>query len=614
MSDIQEPNREINKIVDNLKEDNISADDFENKISAFDEISDITNFDNEEGYSEAELKIKTLLEKKGDIEQQKIILEKIVEGLRNNEDLKIVKDAKKEIEFATSEVNESTQILSELKTESEELNQNYEKNTVKIYEVSTKLDDSKKIIDEKTILVKKIEIKVKNGTASKEEARQLIQLQKQLESEKEKVKTNESQNLKYLERDGDLKNQKDFIVTEIEDTKYVLDTAIQKVITGSQKIKEVNEFSDSKCVKNECKVTSDLSSAVLGVANIGLKSFKSVNENIESSDTLTNLSKAEIEANKVKVVNNKEQIKKTEESLKEIESFLKQMNENKNDLGAISVFYNSRDIKFYQENPEDIINITDKEKLKEVLNNIKCNPGKKEFIDFINDNFLDDLDILKLFIKKSTIKLDTKNIKNFDKESIKGRELEFFKLLKPATLRNFLISNYYGKKIKDFSKEAEKNGNAFLYEESFGEPSNRTFSEYLESIGSTESNDKALLKDFNIDKITFEENSDKLDNTLSNLLDDNPEKVLSLFMGENNIDKLYTLPKLLYKIKNKVDATTDEKFVISMMNIEPLFYDKFLSQTMQKEYSILYIDSLLTKNKDTKNKGEHLSKNSKSKT
>jgi len=48
MSEINEANREINKIADKLKKDNISADDFQKKIDEFDDISDIENTDNKE--------------------------------------------------------------------------------------------------------------------------------------------------------------------------------------------------------------------------------------------------------------------------------------------------------------------------------------------------------------------------------------------------------------------------------------------------------------------------------------------------------------------------------------------------------------------------------------
>jgi hypothetical protein len=97
----------------------------------------------------------------------------------------------------------------------------------------------------------------------------------------------------------------------------------------------------------------------------------------------------------------------------------KSMDENTIHLSAINSFNNTQNIEFFQKYPENIVNITDEIKLIEILSNPNCKPSNKDFIDFINEQFLDNIKILKLFLKKSTKLLDTKNIKNFDILSIK---------------------------------------------------------------------------------------------------------------------------------------------------------------------------------------------------
>ena len=602
----QDINNDVKAISEKIKTNGkINISDFEDKVREFNDIKDVNMFDNIEWESTIEKEIKELLkdaklwEHAKKIYAQKELLVEVVKKLRYNEDIKKIEESSKVISEKSMEINELKKGLPELKEKSEELETKNIKKAQEAITISDNIYETSQKINSIKDKAKKIKIKMESWTESEDERTKLEELDKGLKKEKTSLSNYNDRNKQNLLDNKELDKKRINLLLELETKESNIEKAKEELENQKEELKDISYFSNNKSIGEACTVVQNIAAMGTKSAEWALDLSNNVNKIIASASDESKSTKYINVENKESIIDNNGEIVKTEEEVKKLTITFEQLNKSKIYLSAIDDYYYEKDIEYYKENPEFIVNITNEKKLWAILSELNFSLSIP-FIDCINEKFLDNLNVLEKYSEHSNNQLSIKDIKNFDITNIKNKEIQFFKLLPPATLRFFLITNYIKTDIDGFNKKVTKNDND-EYKNRFNFQK-ETLSYFLKISWEDEGNDKDQIKDFSLDNFNLSKykwSPSQLDNTLYDLSDkkENTDKILKLFEWKNVdklIDKLYDLPKTLLFIKN--NSIRIEKIILT----QPTFYNKFLSTSEQKQHSLIYVWTILKNSKDPK--------------
>jgi len=564
---------EVKELVNELKSEWVTKEDFDNlgnlsNLNHEQIKQKIASFDEKEGLSSAEQKLYDILKQIDWIK----ILAQVTENFKKIENLEATK------ENLLEQLKNKTETIKSLNRNNKELNIEKEKVEVEVINIKDKKTKFLNNIWDIWYKIKEIKAKIDNWNISKEESNKLlVELNKYITEINTIKKKNDINNFteKALERkDKQITEKITNWEKEINIEKKSIDILSEQVSNITEKEYNITWNIDNKTEK----LNIDISKISKQFSN----NFSQNYWKIKNKYQFKNLDISENTINSILV--------NTETEAKELMvSFLEQLKSNKNSLLANSKIINEQKIDFFKTAPENIRYITDESKLEKVLTHLKSDTIKKHFRNFINPEFLDNIKILSLYHLKSSIDIDTKDIKNIDFENLdnKNNKLIFLNILKEKTLVNFLINNYLTTELNILIEKKE----------------------YLNLIPQLEKAKKIILNkntfnNFSFENFSFENyNSTLLDNTLVSELEENSQKVFNLFEWKN-IDKLYQFPKLSKNIIYGVD-----KNIKNMIKTEPSFYDKFLPRYKQisylekwnskTDYSVIYLNTLIKKNKAT---------------